>query len=1681
MTGKSTGQNNLGPLTFGLDIGIASVGWAVLGENRIIDLGVRCFDSGEDDKGKPHNQTRRTARVGRNRNEIRRWRTQQLLRLYVDVGLLPEVNAQLLVSPKRQKLKNKKDGAWHIADEFGPWALRAKGLHDELQPIELARAMYHIVKHRGVHFFRKAEASNPLSDTDQAAANEHNPEESSTASSAASPDEINSGSDDDNDEKAAKKEKEALTKALVASNERLEKYRKRWNDPKLTIGALAYRLIQQPDAEFPADEGDRETFRRALRNKGKEYQHAFYRKDLRDEINWLLDSQAKYHAFINAPLAPESSYLGEMNRRQGGVIPIGPQTREIGKTFRQAVLDLMDMQHPPLYQVQIAGMVGICEFAGQGGIPGNAPRAPKNAFTSERATWLEKLNGIRIRRDGPEKLTPAERQCLIDLPYQHSKVTMKLVRETLIEKAGFPPHWERASFNMVSYRVKPANGGAWLYVVTDDGKKRKLKEWAGKDKARQARIKEAIGKLIRAKISFAELRDDLKLTDGERFAYEVKQPETIPQAVEHLERLPFDCEQERILESGVSYQLVTDNKAKNIPKPAWAILADLKKASNQVTLHDWRQAILHNKKPIKVPAQWEFVKITLNEATIAQTEEERSIVPLAFEDPQAAEATTTLIELKGWHMLRKVLAEQSPELWHGWQAAWQQPASEEGRGAAETIDAIVLVLATAQTDDEVNAGLTGLTLGLQSAHIEALQTIITFNKYRNLCRGALIRILPHLEEGLVYSAACKAAGFSHSEKLGIQRHRYLPPLATTSFQRYRHGKPTWKEKRYKGLSNPVVARSFNQARLVFNELVAKYGSPHYVNIETARDLSRSRKDRDQIKNTQDTNRKRKEELRTEYQSRLTDLAKRPGNETLSDELTGPQLIKMRLYAEQGSKSAYSLDKLDPDLILSDPSYTEIDHIWPRSKTFDNSFDNQVLVLAGENQNKQDRIPYDFMNGAGDPERWRTFEAWVKGCREMSAEKKHRLLAQQMSDGDEFRARNLVDTRYVTRLFSRMLREHIQFAGNLVDEELQEILPDDSGKERYDRFMRARVRNPQGRLTDFLRGKWGLAKLKDREKSDLHHALDACVIAACTPQLIQKVNEWFVNEEKHPNRIRQRFTRQRDSTFLDRTTGEFIDKNERKKRASEAGFYLPNPWTRFHEEVKRKLDEVFVSRRPRHKRKGEVHAAMPQAIRYIPIPLIALTQEMLKQALTATQPGRRRSSYEAFQVALQNHQGDAKAAFADGFEIKARNDNSVKGKEGAPMKTRVIHLPLSVCPADLLKAIKEEQARKVKQAQKAAAKGQVMRAQEADAPIFTETLNALTRRSIPLAELKRADLTLEALQQADTPKEKAGTDFYTRNQKLLTALDSRLKQFDDDGKRAFTDPFVPPPGKSGKPRDPMRFIRLPQAQIRQRLHKKELEKTAHKSIELTKLKKKHLRESEVGSSFYHRNKELLLALERELDKHGDDGKKAFANLFVPPPGKSKKQRPPIRSIRLPQTQGSGLYVRGGIPEIGESLKTEVYWDKEQERYFFRPIYQANNKQLFGVVSKPEKADFLFNLYIDDPIKVILNSGEMIPGDGKVGYFVVYESEGEGRGRMRIRTHDRPGKSMDKKSKEDKSENESEFRMSDEKDEDAQADDKTLFRFSTGGRDSYILELRLYKVGILGGEPVEIMAPVAHGLA
>ncbi|HRH78517.1 MAG TPA: hypothetical protein PK129_14315, partial [Cellvibrionaceae bacterium] len=138
------------PYDLGLDIGIASVGWCVLGEHHIIDLGVRTFDKAETPDGESLNITRRSARLLRRRLRRRAWRLLKLSRLFKREGLIDD--SQFFIRPI-VKSASKKD----VTLPINLWSLRVEALDRLLNSEEWARVIYHICKHRGFWFARKAE------------------------------------------------------------------------------------------------------------------------------------------------------------------------------------------------------------------------------------------------------------------------------------------------------------------------------------------------------------------------------------------------------------------------------------------------------------------------------------------------------------------------------------------------------------------------------------------------------------------------------------------------------------------------------------------------------------------------------------------------------------------------------------------------------------------------------------------------------------------------------------------------------------------------------------------------------------------------------------------------------------------------------------------------------------------------------------------------------------------------------------------------------------------------------------------------------------------------------------------------------------------------------------------------------------------------------------------------------------------------------------------------------------------------------------------------------------------------------------------------------------------------------------------------------------------------------------
>lgn len=246
----------------GLDIGIASVGWAVLENNsndepvRIVDLGVRLFDRAEIPKtGESLAGPRRMARTTRRRLRRRRHRLDRVRWLLQNEGLI-EIDSFM--------------ERYHAAGLPDVYRLRCEALERRLTDDELAQVLIHIAKHRGFKSTRKAET--------------------------------------------ASKEGGAVLKATEANQKLMQEKGYR------TVGEMLYR-----DAEFRiACPWSESGYMPAIRNTTDDYKHTILRAMLVEEVHAIFASQRAL-GNEKATEALEEAYLTIMESQRSFDLGPGKQ------------------------------------------------------------------------------------------------------------------------------------------------------------------------------------------------------------------------------------------------------------------------------------------------------------------------------------------------------------------------------------------------------------------------------------------------------------------------------------------------------------------------------------------------------------------------------------------------------------------------------------------------------------------------------------------------------------------------------------------------------------------------------------------------------------------------------------------------------------------------------------------------------------------------------------------------------------------------------------------------------------------------------------------------------------------------------------------------------------------------------------------------------------------------------------------------------------------------------------------------------------------------------------------------------------------------------------------------------------------------------------------------------------
>ena len=413
--------------------------------------------------------------------------------------------------------------------------------------------------------------------------------------------------------------------------------------------------------------------------------------------------------------------------------------------------------------------------------------------------------------------------------------------------------------------------------------------------------------------------------------------------------------------------------------------------------------------------------------------------------------------------------------------------------------------------------------GLSEEQAEKLAGISLEADYMNLSRRAMEKFLPLLEQGMTYGEARRQ--LYPEAFLPVNASDLLPPV----------------ERSLTEIRNPAVMRSLTELRKVVNAAIREFGKPTFVHLELARDLKKSKKQRQAISD----NNRRNEKARTEAAKKI--IAEAGIRDPKPDD------VRRFLLAEECRWTCpYTGKSISVSSLFGPEPQFDIEHIIPFSRSMDNSFHNLTLCYVPENRAvKGNKTPWQAYHGNAEQleailDRVRKFT----GDRRSVAPKLSRFaMDDEQLDGflEDFRNRQLNDTAYASSIAAKYLG---LLYGGVNDAE-----------------GRKRIQATSGQATAYFRSLWKLNSIlndgptakggsvsKSRE-DHRHHAVDAVVIGLTDPAMIKRLSD---AAQRAPLEHRRRFAS------------------------------LQAPWPNFVDSVRAEIDKIVVSHRVSKKVSGALH-------------------------------------------------------------------------------------------------------------------------------------------------------------------------------------------------------------------------------------------------------------------------------------------------------------------------------------------------------------------------------------------------------------------------------------------------------------------------------------------------------------
>jgi CRISPR-associated endonuclease Csn1 len=360
--------------------------------------------------------------------------------------------------------------------------------------------------------------------------------------------------------------------------------------------------------------------------------------------------------------------------------------------------------------------------------------------------------------------------------------------------------------------------------------------------------------------------------------------------------------------------------------------------------------------------------------------------------------------------------------------------------------------------------------------------------YGSLSTRAIRKILPFLIAGMKYHEACLNAGYRHSdyktteENLNRQLEDRLEILKKGS------------------LRNPTVEKILNQTINLVNDVMDQYGRPDEIRVELARELKQNAEER-----------KKTYKRITALDKRHKEITERLYNELKFARVSRNDVERYKLWEEFGGISPYDPSKTISLSELFDGGY-DIEHILPKSRIFDDSFNNKAICPRSLNSGqygKNQMTAYDFMKSRGEHVFNDFVEfvtmAYKKG--NISRSKFERLMMPEEKIPDDFIERQLVETRYISRevikILTKICRDVKSTTGSITDYQRYiwgyDLITQRLNWDKYDKVGQTTIVDDKNGNPRHLIQNW------NKRDDNRHHAIDAIVIACTRQSTIQRLN------------------------------------------------------------------------------------------------------------------------------------------------------------------------------------------------------------------------------------------------------------------------------------------------------------------------------------------------------------------------------------------------------------------------------------------------------------------------------------------------------------------------------------------------------------------------------------------------